>query len=64
MILTNRGQKGQQTVKESEVNTDITVFRCLKSAREIQQAFGTEHGVRKKELEPIWKFLAYGLPRR
>lgn len=34
--------------EDSEVNTDVMVFRCLVSALEIQQAFGTEH----EELEP------------
>lgn len=38
--------------EDSEVNTDVMVFRCLVSALEIQQAFGTEHRIRKEELEP------------
>lgn len=52
--ISRKGAEGRAESKvkgreDSEVNSDIMVFRCLISAREIQQAFGTEHRIRKEE---------------
>ena len=40
---------------------EVMVFRCLTPAREIQQAFGTEHRLRKEEVESDVEDLAQGL---